>query len=87
MTEKDYYEKLLKEMKNAASNLNSSKLEIDSLINKLNQGLSVNDVGYKVNDLENMKNQIDEHYNKIKNSIIPAIEDELEDLEDEEDDE
>ncbi len=85
MTDKDYYEKLLKEMKSAVNNLNSANSEIDNLISKLNQGLSINDVGYKTSDLEDMKIQIEEYCNKLNNSIIPAIEKELEDIEDEED--
>lgn len=78
MTEREYYERLLKKMKSAVINLTNSMQEIDSLINKLNQGLSLNEEGYKTQDLKKIKNQLEEYCNKINKTIIPAIEQELE---------
>lgn len=80
IAERNYYEKLLKEMKNTVNNLNLAKSEIDSLIYKLNQGLSIDDVGYETDELTDMKQKIEEYCNKLNTSIIPAIKNKIEEL-------
>lgn len=87
MTKVENYEKLQREMKNATNNLNSAKLEIDNLIYKLNQGLKINDSGYRTSDLEDMKNKLDTYCNILNKTILPSIEDKLEELDEDSEEE
>lgn len=81
MTEKDYYIKLLQRMVKIADNFEKTIEQLNHYQANLINGITINDIIYKDNDLKLLSNDISNQLRNINDFIIPGIRNRLESIE------
>lgn len=81
MTEKDYYLKLLQRMVKIADNLERAIAQLTTFKTNLTNGITINDIVYKDNDITLLSNDIANQLRSINDIIIPGIRNRLERIE------
>ena len=82
MTERDYYVALLQKMIKIGDNLQKTIEQLKKFKVHLDNGITINDIKYKDNDIDNLYNDISNQLKNINDFIIPGIRSKLENVED-----
>lgn len=82
MTERDYYVALLQKMIKIGDNLQKAIDQLNNFKIQLNNGITINNIRYKDNDIEDLYNNVSNQLRNINDFIIPGIRNKLETIED-----
>lgn len=80
MSDWDYYNDLLNYMKDVGRNLDNMIRYIDSCKGNLSGGLAINGRIYKEDDLEALRRRIENNKNKIWDTVVPTLFDDMNSL-------
>ncbi len=81
MTERDYYVNLLQKMIKIANNFERTIDQLNNFKVNLTNGITINGVMYKDNDIEVLSNYMAKQLRNINDYIIPGIRNRLERVE------
>ncbi len=81
MTERDYYVNLLQKMIKIANNFERAIDQLNNFKVNLTNGITINGVMYKDNDIEVLSNYMAKQLRNINDYIIPGIRNRLERVE------
>lgn len=80
MSDWDYYNELLEYMKDVGRNLDNMIRSIDECERNLHGGLAINGKIYKEEDLNALRSRIENNKNKIWDTVVPTLIDDMNSL-------